>query len=108
MASFFLRKKRLNDLSKRSFINDGFRPLKNCFLSLFHNQLQNCFSSLKAFNEFYHFMSFLKYFLKVVSTAFLLFYFLSLKKRACETRKNVFYFNSKALFVLEKIKIQNF
>ena len=30
--------------------------------------------------------------------------FLSLKESTCETRKNVFYFTSRALFVLEKIK----
>ena len=42
--------------------------------------------------------------LKVVSTTFLLVCFLSLKKSTCQTRKNVFYFTSKALFVLQKIK----
>ena len=30
--------------------------------------------------------------------------FLSLKESTCQTRKNIFYFTSKALFVLEKIK----
>ena len=48
-------------------------------------------------------MSFGK-FLKVVSTAFLLVCFLSLKERTCETWNNVFYFTSKALSVFEKIK----
>ena len=38
------------------------------------------------------------YYLKVVSTIFLLLCSLSLKESICETRKNVFYFNSKALF----------
>ena len=42
--------------------------------------------------------------LKVVPTSFLLVCFLSLKESTCETRKNIFYFTSKALFVLEKIK----
>ena len=42
--------------------------------------------------------------LKVVSATFLLVYFLGLKESPCETRKNVFYFTSKALFVLEIIK----
>ena len=42
--------------------------------------------------------------LKVVSATFLLVCFLCLKERTCETRKNVFYFTSKALFVLEIIK----
>ena len=41
---------------------------------------------------------------KVVSATILLLCFLSLKENSCETRKNVFYFTSKALFVLEKIK----
>ena len=31
-------------------------------------------------------------------------FFLSLNESTCQTRKNVFYFTSKALFVLEKIK----
>ena len=43
--------------------------------------------------------------LKVVSVIFLLVCFLSLKETSCKTRKNVFYFISKALFVLEKIKV---
>ena len=30
--------------------------------------------------------------------------FLSLDENPCQTRKNIFYFTSKALFVLEKIK----
>ena len=42
--------------------------------------------------------------LKVVSATFLLVCFLSLNESTCETRKNIFYFTSKALFVLEKIK----
>ena len=42
--------------------------------------------------------------LKVVSATFLQVYFVSFKERTCETRKNVFYFFSKALFVLEIIK----
>ena len=44
------------------------------------------------------------YNLKVVSATFLLVCFLRLKGSTCETRKNVFYFTSKALFVLEIIK----
>ena len=34
--------------------------------------------------------------------------FLSLKESTCETRKNVFYSNLKAFFVLKKIKFKNF
>ena len=46
--------------------------------------------------------------LKVVSTTFLLVWFLSLKETFCEAKKNVFYFNSKPLLALDKIKVQNF
>ena len=46
--------------------------------------------------------------LKVVSATFLLVCFLSLKESFCETRKNIFYFTSKALFALEKIKSLEF
>ena len=42
-----------------------------------------------------------EYCLKVVSTTFVLVCFVSLKESTCETRKNVFCFSSKALFVLE-------
>ena len=42
--------------------------------------------------------------LEVVSTTFLQFYFVCLKESTSEIRKNVFYFTSKALFVLEIIK----
>ena len=41
--------------------------------------------------------------LKVLSTTFLLVCFLSLNDSTCQTRKNNFYFTSKALFILEKI-----
>ena len=43
--------------------------------------------------------------LKVVSTTFLLVCFVCLKESTCETKKNAFYFTSKALLVLEIIKI---
>ena len=43
--------------------------------------------------------------LKVVSAIFLLVCFLSLEERTWQTRTNVFYFTSKALFGLGKIKI---
>ena len=42
--------------------------------------------------------------LRIVSATYLLVRFLSLSKTTCQTKKNVFYFTSKALFVLEKIK----
>ena len=43
-------------------------------------------------------------YLKVVSVTFLLVCFVCLKESALETRKNVFYVTSKALFVREKIE----
>ena len=42
--------------------------------------------------------------LKVVSATFVLVCFPSLNESTRQTRKNIFYFTSKALFVLEKIK----
>ena len=42
--------------------------------------------------------------LKVAPTTFLLVCFLSLNESTCQNRKNVFYFTSEALFVLEKIR----
>ena len=48
------------------------------------------------------------YYLKVVSVTFLLVCFLCLKDSTCGTRKNVFYFILKALFVLEIIKFSIF
>ena len=44
---------------------------------------------------------------KVVSVTFLLVCFLSPNEETCETRKNGFYFISKALFTLKKVKFQN-
>ena len=43
-------------------------------------------------------------FLKVVSAKFLLVCFLSLSESTCQTRRKIFYFTSKVLLVLEKIK----
>ena len=43
-------------------------------------------------------------YLKVVSTTLLLVCFLHLTESTCETKKNVFYFTLKTLFVLEIIK----
>ena len=42
--------------------------------------------------------------LKVVSATFVLVCFLSLNESTFQTKKNVFYFTLKALFVFEKIK----
>ena len=46
--------------------------------------------------------------LKVVSATFLLVCFVCLKESTFETRKNAFYFTSKALLVLEINKFQHF
>ena len=46
--------------------------------------------------------------LKVVSATFLQVCFSSTNESSRQTRKNVFYFTSKALFVLEKIKLWNY
>ena len=46
----------------------------------------------------------MKNILKVVSTTSLLVCFVCLQESGCDTRKNVFYFTSKALFVLEIIE----
>ena len=62
----------------------------------------------KTFYFEFHKTSVNRSFLKVVSTTFLLVYFLSLKESTCETRKNGFYFTSKALFVCDKMKFLNF
>ena len=47
-------------------------------------------------------------YLNVLSATFLLVCFVCLKERTCETRKNIFCFISKALFVLEIIKFYIF
>ena len=47
---------------------------------------------------------FLRISLKVVSATFLLVWLVCLRKSTCETRKSVFYFTSKSVFVLETIK----
>ena len=44
--------------------------------------------------------------LRVVSTTFFLVWLVYLTESTCETRKNVFYITSKALFVLEIIKFK--
>ena len=42
--------------------------------------------------------------LKIVSATVLLVCFLSLKESTSETKKKIFHFTSKALFILKKIK----
>ena len=52
----------------------------------------------------------LRYYNKLKSCIYyiLLVCFLSWKESSCETRKNVFYFTSKALFLFGNIKFENF
>ena len=68
---------------------------------------KNRFKKLVAINVDFINTDLLKICLEVVSATFLLV-FLSLKESTCETRKNLFYSNLKAFFVLEKIKNSNF
>ena len=58
--------------------------------------------SKKAPRNFFEFH--IEFLLKVVPTTFLLVRFVWLKENALEARKKVFYFTSKALFVLEIIR----
>ena len=59
----------------------------------------------KIFDKFlYTSKGFITLYLKVVSATFSLVWFLSQNERTCQTRKNAFYFTSKPLFILEKIK----
>ena len=52
-----------------------------------------------------NFQTFVSDKLKVMSATFLLVYFVCLKESTFEIRKNIFYFTSKALFVLEIIRL---
>ena len=87
--NFVLKKLRANYkvLFKIPFPENFQKIFKGTFFTTF---LQNCVLLIKN--------------LKVVPATFLLVCFLCLKERTRETRKNVFCFTSKALFVLEIIK----
>ena len=67
----------------------------NCICFLLSRMLNSSLSTLFQSNRLV---------LKVVSATFLLVCFVYLKGSTCETRKNVFYFTSKVLFVLEIIR----
>ena len=69
--------------------------LLNCFLQT----LQTCTSACLCI-----FICSSNLHLKVVSATFSVVCFLSLNKCTCQNRENAFYFTSKALFVLKKIK----
>ena len=68
-----------------------------------NHSVKNCIRICDKKNKYMH-----QYNVKVVSTTFLLVCFVCLKESTCETRKNVFYFASKAIFVLEIIKFKLF
>ena len=69
--------------SKKSYYNNYFRNNIN---------IKNTWKGIKSIISF-----------KVVSATFLLVCFIYLKESACYTRKNAFYFTSKALRILEII-----
>ena len=84
--------------------------LKSPFPDIFDELLFICASlfSPKSVSLSHHRTRVLKFLnqisLKVVSATFLLVCFVCLNDRTCETRKNVYYFTSKTLSVLEIIK----
>ena len=69
------------------------------FTKLWFKNKNECMKNLKLFSEGS---------LKAVSATFLVVCFVCLTDSTCETRKNVFYFTTKALFVLEVIKFSLF
>ena len=86
------------------FINDIFFFVEKSEICNFadDNTIHSCGKGLPKIKE--DLICTTKNISKVVSATFLLVRFLSLKESNCETWKNGFYFTSKALSVLEKIK----
>ena len=80
-------------------ISQGSIKIFSVFITM-KKQHRSLMDSLKIFKDLL--------LLKVVSTTFLLVCFLSLNECTCQTRENDFYFNLKALFILEKIKFYYF
>ena len=68
----------------------------------------NNLSKFPSLALFFIWKMFWRFLLKVLSTVFVLVCFVSLKESTCETKKNIFYFTLKALFVLEIIKFYLF
>ena len=78
---------------------------KWCSLSLkFFKNFSSFLCQFVTRNREYHYPRINKDIHTYIYIYFLLVCFVILKEKTCETRKNVFYFTSKALFVLEIIK----
>ena len=77
-------------------------PYRLCFIKVV------LMSYLSTSKKNVNVLFFAEKFLKVVSTTFSLVCFVCLNERTCKTRKNVFCFTSKALFIFEIIKFQDF
>ena len=97
------------------FISNFFNicVLSQCIVYWIHFQNTHTFTcqNILLHTHFCLFLKLSKTFsvsLEVVSATFLLVLFVCLKAGTCETRKNVFNFTSKALFVLEIIKFYIF
>ena len=88
MASYFTRNKCWLDQHNNLTLTLAY---SNIEYVLFYKQ---CIANFKRWQDTF----------KLVSATFLLVCFLHLKESTCETKKNVFYFTLKALFVLEIIK----
>ena len=84
---------------KEEFCRSVFIILQRWLSIMFANNMTNLGEILSGSVDFFIVTD-----LKVVSATFLLVYFMCLKESNCETRKNVFNFTSKALFVLEITK----
>ena len=106
----------INDAVNRNLASviNNWNDCSNCFYELVKSYIYICMINViyqhelliwfkvKITNNCFNFIGDKS--LKVVSATFLLVYFVCLKGRTCETRKNVLYFTSKALFFLEIIK----
>ena len=69
-----------------------------------HNLLKITLYYERTNNQKSLYLFFIDGYLKVMPATFLLGSLVCLKERTCETKKNVFYFIWKALFVLDIIK----
>ena len=92
----------VNQLFRLRFLESSFQHYMDHMMMIIKTSFQDIKVFIKILNN--TFKQPLQ--LKVVSTTFLLICFFCLKESTCETRKNVFYFTSKALFVLEIIKFK--
>ena len=88
------------------YINNLNEAISHYIINHFADDTNILFShkSLKNINYINHDLSQIVQWLKIVSATFLLVCFVSLKESTFETRKSVFYFTWKALFVHEIIR----